>query len=71
MSCGRKSKRSGWNPPPLLVLALLLLVLHRLLSRSWDQGFALGCAGLVAASALIMAVATTRGWNGFAGALLR
>lgn len=54
-----------------LVLALLLLVLQRLLSRSWDRVFALGCAGLVAASALIMAVATTRGWDGFAGALLR
>jgi len=54
----------------MLVVGLVLLFLKRLLTRSWDRWFAMGYAGLVIASALIMQVATTSAWDHVARLLL-
>lgn len=54
-----------------LLLAFILLGVKSLLSRSLDRVFAIGCAGLVAASVFIMQIAPTGAWDSFAGFLLR
>jgi hypothetical protein len=54
-----------------LLIGLLWLVVKWLLTRSWDRWYAMGYAGLVVASALIMRLATTIAWDHFASFLLR
>jgi small basic protein len=54
-----------------LVVGLFLLGSKWLLTRSFDRWFAMGYAGLVVASALIMQLATTGAWDNFASFLLR
>lgn len=55
----------------MLVVAVTFLAVKWLLTRSLDWYYALGCAGLVVSSALIMQIATTRAWGQIAGFLLR
>lgn len=55
----------------MLVIGLFLLLVKRLLTRSWDRWFAMGYAGLVITSALIMQAATTSAWDHVARWLLR
>lgn len=54
-----------------LVTGLLFLVVKWLLTRSWDRWYAMGYAGLVVASPLIMRLATTSAWDHFTSFLLR
>jgi len=54
-----------------LVIGLFFLVVKWLPTRSWDRGYAIGYAGLVVASALIMRLATTTAWSRFTTFLLR
>jgi small basic protein len=54
-----------------LVVGALFLLLKWRLAGSLSRPFALGYAGLVAASAGIMRLATTPAWDGFASYLLR
>jgi len=54
-----------------LVVGVFFLVMKWLLTRSLDRWFAIGYAGLVVSSALIMQLATTRAWDHFASFLLR
>ena len=54
-----------------LVIAVIFLVVKWLLQRSVDKYYALGCAGLIISSALIMRVAPSGAWDTFAGFLLR
>lgn len=53
-----------------LVVALLILVVKWLVTRSLSLVFAIGWAGLVVSSALIMRLATTASWDRIAGLLL-
>ncbi|MFZ2311167.1 MAG: hypothetical protein WAV82_00970 [Methylobacter sp.] len=54
-----------------LVIGAFFLVMKCLLTRSLNRWFAMGYAGLVVSSALIMQLATTSGWDHFASFLLR
>ena len=54
-----------------LVIGLFFLIVKWLLTRSWDRWYAVGYAGLVVASALIMRLATTSAWDHFTTFLLR
>jgi hypothetical protein len=61
-----------WGPLFMtVVVALLLLALKWLLTRSLDRIYALGCAGLALALAAIMRLATTPAWDSVASGLLR
>lgn len=53
-----------------LGIGFFLMVLKYRLTRSPDRWLAIGYAGLVVASALIMQLATTHAWGEFAGVLL-
>jgi hypothetical protein len=53
------------------VVAVFLLILQCLLTRSLDRFFAWGCAGLAAALALAFQATTTPAWDTFAQFLLR
>jgi hypothetical protein len=55
----------------MLMVGLCFLVVKCLLTRSWDRWFAMGYAGLVVTSALIMQLATMSAWDHFASFLLR
>ena len=55
----------------MLVVAVIFLGVKWLLQRSVDKYYAIGCAGLIISSALIMQIATTGAWDTFAGFLLR
>lgn len=54
-----------------LVIGAFFLVMKCLLTRSLNRWFAMGYAGLVVSSALIMQLATTSAWDHFASFLLR
>jgi hypothetical protein len=53
-----------------LAIGAFFLAMKWLLTRSLDRWFAIGYAGLVVSSALIMQLATTRAWDHFASFLL-
>jgi len=55
----------------MLVIGAFFLVMKCLLTRSLNRWFAMGYAGLVVSSALIMQLATTSAWDHFASFLLR
>ncbi len=54
-----------------LVVGLFLLAVNWALTRSVDRWLAIGYAGLVMVSGLIMQLATTQAWDTFASFLLR
>ena len=54
-----------------LAIGAFFLAMKWLLTRSLDRWFAIGYAGLVVSSALIMQLASTRAWDHFASFLLR
>jgi small basic protein len=54
----------------MLVIGLFLLLVKRLVTGSWDRWLAMGYAGLVIASALIMQLATMSAWDHVAWLLL-
>lgn len=54
-----------------LVVGAFLLAMKWLLTRSLNRWFAMGYAGLVVSSALIIQLATTQAWDHFASFLLR
>jgi hypothetical protein len=56
---------------PILVLGALFLVAHWLLTRRFDRWYALGYAGLLITSPLIMFLARSSAWDHFATLLLR
>ena len=61
-----------WGPFFMtVVLAVLLLFLKWLLTRSIDRIYAIGCAGLAVALAAIVQLAPTSAWDSVATALLR
>lgn len=53
-----------------LVIAFILLGVKSFLSRSVNRYYAFGCAGLTAASLLIMLIARTGAWESFASMLV-
>ena len=54
-----------------LAVGALLFLVKWALTRSFDRWYAMGYAGLVVASALVMRLATTHAWDQFASFLLR
>ena len=55
----------------ILVIGAAFLLVKWALTRSFDRWYAMGYAGLVVAGPLIMKLAPTQAWDGFASFLLR